>query len=300
MTAAEDAVPVRPVDVAPIEPTLAGSPSTAFVLGGGALRGASQIGMLHALLGAGIRPDLVVGTSVGAINGSVVAHDPTPRGAACLESLWFAAIRQAARSPWFLRAAIGWRTASTANATAQLIVAAVANHFGPDARIEDLAIPLSVAATEVESSSEHWFRNGSLAHAILASSSFPGLLPALSHRGRHFLDGALVSPVPVLEAVRRGATTVFVLRAAGSDHALQPPSTVPEARRLSVEVARRYQYSRELAAVPADVVVHELPAPGAYPGPVAWTERRVASLVRERIDTAFDTAADYLIAVRAV
>lgn len=68
-------------------------PTTAFVLGGGGVLGATQVGMLRALLAAGITPDLVVGTSIGSLNGAFVAADPTVEGVARLEELWRDVVR---------------------------------------------------------------------------------------------------------------------------------------------------------------------------------------------------------------
>ena len=65
---------------------------TAFVLGGGGLLGAAEVGMLRALLDAGIEPDLIVGTSIGAVNGALLADDPTPRGVQRLEAIWVHAV----------------------------------------------------------------------------------------------------------------------------------------------------------------------------------------------------------------
>ena len=149
--------------------------TVAFVLGGGGQLGAHEVGMLRALLERGVRPDLVVGTSVGAINGAAVAADPTSDQIALLGEMWtriessetlggslLGRLGTLARTRTHLQANDGFRT---------LLADAL------PARFEDLRIPFQCVAASIERASEHWFSEGPLVDAVLASSAVPGLLP---------------------------------------------------------------------------------------------------------------------------
>ena len=147
---------------------------TAFVLGGGGVLGAVEVGMLRALLEADVRPDLVLGTSIGALNGAMIARDPSMDAIERMADLW-----RAARSDG---AGVGdrpIRTVRRAVATGTHIYSAkplrqrLLEEFG-DQRIEDLAVELQVCAASIERAAEHWFTSGPVVDAVLASAAVPG------------------------------------------------------------------------------------------------------------------------------
>ena len=269
---------------------------TAVVLGGGGVLGAVQVGMLRALIEAGVRPDLVVGTSVGAINGAVLAACPPAEVADRLEALWRspdAAEVFAAGAVARLRELARTRTAAH---SAEPLRRALVAQLG-ERRIEDLPVPFQCCAARIEDASEHWFDRGPVVAAVLASAAVPGLLPAVDVDGQHYMDGGLVDSIPLGRAVELGARRVFVLQVGRIEQALAPPRNPWEVGAVAFEIARRHRFARDLATAPDDVEVHVLPAgEGAAP---RWNSRealryRDFAAADRRIEGAYAAAAAYL------
>jgi NTE family protein len=272
--------------------------TTAFVLGGGGILGAVEVGMLRALLERGITPDLVLGTSVGALNGALVAREPRLPVIERLTDLW----AETARS----RDVYGdrpLRTVRRAVATGTHIYSArpltqrLEDELG-DTTFEDLEVRLQVCAASIERSAEHWFDSGPLVPAIVASAAVPGLLPPAEVETEwgveHFLDGGIVNSIPVGRAVALGATRVFVLQVGRVDRPLSVPTRPWEVARVSFEVARRHRFTRELSEIPDDVEAHVLPAAGTSPKDDSMLAFRDFSSVQRRIDASYDAALAYL------
>jgi NTE family protein len=269
--------------------------TTAFVLGGGGVLGAVEVGMLRALLERGIRPDLVLGTSVGALNGAMVARDPTPAVVERLTDLW----RGASASRQEVYGDRPLRTVRRAVATGTHIYSAkpltkrLREEFG-DLRIEDLPIRFQVCAASIERAAEHWFESGPLVDAVVASAAVPGLLPPARVGDEHYLDGGIVNSIPVGRAVRLGATRVFVLQVGRVDRPLQVPRRPWEVARVSFEIARRHRFVREMAELPEGVEAHVLPARGTTDRDDTMLGGRDFSGVQRRIDATYDAARSYL------
>ncbi|MFE9424702.1 patatin-like phospholipase family protein [Kitasatospora sp. NPDC006697] len=268
----------------------------AFVLGGGGYLGAHEVGMLQALLAAGIRPDLVVGTSVGAINGALIAADPSSAAVRRLADVWVGLTGSAVFSGSLLqrtRTAVRSRTHLHADGPLRALLE---RHFD-GRRIEDLAVPFQCVAAEVESAAEHWFTDGPVVEALLASCAVPGLLPAAQVGGRHYLDGGLVNSIPVGRAVQLGAREVYVLQVGRVEQPLRPARLPWEVPLVAFEIARRHRFAHDMGDLPPDAVVHVLPSGAADeppPGPVAQLRYRDARRVAERIDRAHRATARYL------
>jgi NTE family protein len=255
--------------VEPGTPTAAGAGRTAFVFGGGGRWGAVQVGMVEALLDAGITPDLVLGTSIGAFNGAMVAADPTHAGVTRLRSLWHeiqdldvlsASLLQRARTVISERISLH-RTSD---------LRAVLARYLPTDRFEDLAVPFECVAATIETAAERWFDAGSLTDAILASSAVPGLFPPFEIDGRNYYDGGLVNSVPVDHAVRRDATTVHVLQVGRLEQPLRRPERMHEAALIAFEIARRNRFATSMESLPEQVTVHVLPSGNL----IAFDDRR--------------------------
>ncbi|HVL84834.1 MAG TPA: patatin-like phospholipase family protein [Pseudonocardia sp.] len=270
--------------------------ATAFVLGGGGLLGAVQIGMLHALLDAGIAPDLVLGTSVGAINGLVLAALPAAEVPGRLDALWRSpAAREVFAAGPVRRLREVARTGVAAHSPAPLR-RLLRDEVG-DTRIEDLPVAFQCCAASIEDAAEHWFSGGSAVEAVLASTAVPGLLPPARIGNRHFLDGGLVHSIPLGRAVELGARRVFVLQVGRVEQPLRPPRRPWEVGVVAFEIARRHRFARDLASVPRGIEVHVLPAgEGAAP---RWDSRaalryRDVGGIGRRIDVARAATAAYL------
>ncbi len=236
----------------------------AFVLGGGGVLGAVEVGMLRALLEYGVRPDLIVGTSVGAVNGVLVAADPTPsRGRTHLHS-------------------------------AGPLRALLERELGAEATFADLAVRFQCCAASIERAAEQWFDRGPVVPAVLASSAVPALLPPVLIDGQHYIDGGIVNSIPVGRAVELGAGTVFVLQVGRIDRPLSAPRHVLDVAKVAFEIARRHRYARELAAIPSTVDVHVLPTGGGSErddSPLAYRDLAAAA---RRINRAYEASVSYL------
>ena len=237
----------------------------AFVLGGGGVLGACEVGMLQALVEAGIRPDLVLGTSVGAVNGAFVAADPGPVTVTELGRLWQEIAAGEVFADSLLRQVGTFVRSRTHLQRHEPLRRLLETHL-PVSRVEELAVPFQCVAASVERAAEHWFDSGPLVDAVLASCAVPGLLPPVEVDGEHFLDGGLVHSIPVGRAVALGARTVFVLHVGRIEHPLVPPRRPWEVGLVAFEIARRHRFAADMAAVPPGVEVHVLPTGGEPPG----------------------------------
>lgn len=264
----------------------------AFALGGGGLLGAAEVGMLQALAAAGVVPDLVVGSSVGALNGAAVAAGPGPDTADRLADMWtelgtrdvFGAgligqLRNLARTGTALHDNDALRTMLAVQAGELLI--------------EDLAVPFQCVAASIERACAHWFDAGPVVDAVLASCAVPGLLPPVEIDGEHYVDGGLVDSIPVGRAVQLGATEVYVLQVGRIERPLTVPRWPWEVGLVSFEIARRHRFTEAMANLPGQVVVHVLPT-GDDSTPLASLRYRDSRGVRPRIARARDATAAYL------
>jgi NTE family protein len=231
--------------------------TTAFVLGGGGLLGAHEVGMLRALAEAGIKPDLVVGTSIGAINGAFVAADPA--GAAKrLGELWRSEALTEAFSENLWGRAVRLARSGTHLHSIEPLRQMLATML-PTADFADLELPFQCVAASIEGACARWFSTGSLVPAILASCAVPGLLPPVVIGDEHFFDGGLVDSIPVGRAVALGATTVYVLQVGRIENPLTAPKRPWEVGLVAFEIARRHRFHEEMSQLPGGVDVHLLP-----------------------------------------
>ncbi|HVF79476.1 MAG TPA: patatin-like phospholipase family protein [Solirubrobacteraceae bacterium] len=232
-------------------------PCTAFVLGGGGMLGAAEVGMLAALMEAGIRPDLVVGSSVGAINGAVIAANPTVEQVQTLGVLW----RGIASEDTFGGPLLG-RLARLARSRTHIhspvpLRRQLSERLPPT--FEELEVPFQCVAASVERAAAHWFDSGALIPAILASCAVPGLLPPVRIDGEHHFDGGLVHSIPLGRAIELGARTVYVLHVGRIEAPLQRPRWPWEVALVAFEISRRHRFVEDMARVPDGVTVHVLP-----------------------------------------
>jgi NTE family protein len=231
---------------------------TAFVLGGGGLLGAAEVGMLRALLERDIHPDVIVGTSVGALHGAMIATDPTIPSVAKLEAAWRELIElRILGSSWFTGVASLVRTRTHVHSHAPFRT--FAQRLLAVEAFEQLAVPFQCVAACIERASEHWFSTGPLVDAILASAAVPGLLPPVEIDGEHFIDGGVVNSIPLDRAVQLGAAEIFVLHPGRIDQPLAVPKSLRDVGLVAFEIGRRHRFVSELANVPLGVKVHVLP-----------------------------------------
>lgn len=233
--------------------------TTAFVLGGGGRWGAVEVGMLRALAEAGVTPDLIVGTSIGAINGAVFAADPGSGGVGRLGDLW----AEVGSLDLFTSNPVGWAKNLTRSRVAVEDPGPLEDLLDnalPVSTFDELALPFECVAASIEAAAERWFSEGPLLPALLASSAVPVLFPPVEIEGEHFYDGGLVNSVPVDRAIDRGASTLYVLQVGRVEQPLRAPTKLYETALVSFEIARRHRFGSIRDNPPAGVSMHLLPS----------------------------------------
>jgi NTE family protein len=254
--------------------------------------------MLRALAECSIEPDIVLGTSVGAINGAFFAADPTSVGVERLADLWCELNSSELSAGAMLRrvttlARSGTHLQSLDEVRQRLI------EVLPAQRVEELAVPFQCVAASIEQAAEHWFDSGPLADVVLASCAVPGILPPVKIGDEHFIDGGIVNSIPVGRAVALGAKTIYVLQVGRLERALRPPRWPWEVGLVAFEVARRHRFAHDLRSLPDDVQLHVLPTGGS--AAPAYNDvsgqlrlRRIARSAQQQIDASYEASLRYL------
>ncbi len=175
-------------------------PRIGLALGGGVARGWAHIGVLRALERAGIRPDIICGTSIGALVGGVHLA-----GKLDVLEAW-------ARSLTKMRIVtyLDFRVAGGGMIGGNRLMAVMRQHLGNIA-IEDLPVPYTCVATDLVTGHEVWLRSGNLVDALRASISLPGVFSPVELDERWLIDGALVNPLPVSVCRAMGAQVVIAV-----------------------------------------------------------------------------------------
>ena len=239
-------------------------PRTAFVLSGGGNLGAMQVGMLRALVERDVIPDVVLGCSIGAMNGAAFAADPTPEGVRRLISEWDAASTGEVMPPSRLPPAVQMLRRGSSIHDSAALRRTVTGMLGANETFEDLKIPFQCNAVDVESSISTWFSQGDLIEPILASAALPSIYPPVEIDGHTYIDGGVIENVPIGRAVELGCRTIYVLHLGPHgrpSHELRRPL---DAALQAYWVARNSQFAKDLASLPDKVEAIVLP-PGERP-----------------------------------
>jgi NTE family protein len=199
----------------------AGRAKTAFVFAGGGSFGAIQVGMLQSLSAHGVTADMVVGSSVGALNGAFYAGDPTFAGVERLGAIW----RGLTRRDVF---PVTWRTLLGFLWRRDFLIP----HDGirkliddniPYRNLQDAKLPVHIVTTDIITGDSVVLSEGSTAEAIVASTAIPGAFTPVHYRDRFLADGAISSNTPVRVAVQKGARRLIVLPTGHACAADAPP-----------------------------------------------------------------------------
>lgn len=182
---------------------------TAFVLAGGGSFGAVQVGMMHSLANHGVGADMVVGSSVGALNGAFYAGDPTPAGVDHLARIWRGLQRHDV-FPLTLRALLSflWRRDFLIPHDG---IRKLVDDYIPYRSLEDAKLPLHIVTTDIITGDSVVFSKGPAAEAIVASTAIPGAFAPVHYGDYYLADGALSSNTPVRIAVKQGARRLIIL-----------------------------------------------------------------------------------------
>lgn len=229
----------------------------AFVFSGGGAAGAAQIGQLRAAIEVGLEPDLIVGTSVGALNGAVVSALGCIQAVEALAEVWRQASRRrvfgpATRIP---RNIARHRSIADPEAFAQFVRANISV-----TRIEDLNHRFAAVAARLDNGEATILQSGPLESALRASAAVPGLLPPVQRDGIWLIDGGTTANLPVAQAVELGAASAVTFDVLPLGAANHPPTRGPASALLhSTRLSLRSQASHHPRLL-SDLVVVDLPA----------------------------------------
>ncbi len=261
---------------------------TAWVLGGGGNLGSIQVGMLRALIDRGERPDLVLGCSVGSLNGLAMAADPSPDGVEALREIWLdidgEEIFPSGRisGPWQL---LKRAPSLYGNEGLQALI----ERCSPHDRIEDFPIPFQCVATDLHTGRARWFDSGPVVDAVLASTALPAAFPPVEIGSDLYIDGAVVDNVPFTRALHLGFDRVVVLHVGNFERPRPTPRRPLDVLLQSFSISRNARFEADMSRVPDDVELVVLP--GIDPGAVRRNDFTRSS---ELIERAHASTAAYL------
>lgn len=259
-----------------------------FVLSGGANLGSIHVGMLQALLEAGIKPDVLVGTSIGAVNAAHLAAEPTLAQVDRLRQCWCevrardvfplnplacarALLRQGGLFP-----SRSWRKFLTRRIPYELI--------------EDAAVPLRITATDLEEGRSVVLDSGSVVDAVMASTALPGIFPPHRIGDCWYLDGAVSDQLPIKVAIDAGADIIYVM-------AVSVPGSPPDRRspggilRHSVTILLFPRIRLDALALPEEhSKLRIVQVPSVQTQVSLWDMSRHGAL----IDAAYEATAEFL------
>ena len=187
----------------------ASATKTAFVFAGGGSFGAIQVGMLQSLAAHGITADMVVGSSVGALNGAFYAGDPTLKGVERLSDIWRGLKRQDV-FPLTMRSLLTFLWRRDFLIPHDGVRKLIEDHI-PFRRLEQALLPVHIVTTDIISGDSVVLSEGSTSDAIVASTAIPGAFSPVHYRDYYLADGAISSNTPIRVAVAKGARRLIVL-----------------------------------------------------------------------------------------
>jgi NTE family protein len=238
--------------------------TVAFALSGGGNLGAMQAGSIRALVEAGIKPDLLVGASIGSLNAAFCATHPGVKGCEALEAAWGNLRRKDVFRFELSRAIVGFLGLRDHLVATRRLKRIIHEWLGIE-RIEDAPIGFAAVATDALTGDIVVMRRGEVSSALLASSAIPGLFPPVLREGRWLVDGSLSAGCPAAEALSMGADEVYAFMTNTAPRR-RPPRGAVAAAMSSVSLltsklqAARLDAARETAAERGGAV-HMVPSP---------------------------------------
>ena len=267
---------------------------TAFVLSGGASLGAIQVGMIRALYERDVSPDLIVGTSVGALNGAFIAsRPPVPKTAEELAEVW----RDLGRGQVFplnpLTGFLGFFGARDHLISEDGVRKMIEDHIEFN-DLERSPIPFHVIATDLLSGRELRLSRGDATRAVLASAAIPGVFSPVEWEGRKLIDGGVSNNAPIADAIELGAERIYVLPTGNACDLPKPPrgAVAMLLHAMSLLVMRRLLVEVEALRDQAELIVLPPPCPHAIT-PIDFSH------ADELIRRGYEGSRDYLDAVAA-
>ena len=235
-----------------------------YVFGGGGSLGAVQVGMLQALGEHDVAPGIVAGTSVGSLNGAVVALEPKS-AANRLSHLWARLTRERVFPGGLLAQVRTLQHTKTHLFPSTGLAGVIGDFMGADITFADLALPFAAIAMDIATARPHVLRDGPLLPALLASAAIPGIFPPAEIGPLRLYDGGLVANVPMRQAVAMGARSLIVLDCNFPGNIPEVSGSIAEVLFYTAMVTMRAQAVLEAPLVAADVPVVYLHGPEPHP-----------------------------------
>lgn len=229
---------------------------TAFVFAGGGSLGAIQVGMLSALLSAGVEADFVTGSSVGAINASYFAATPTAEGVATLAKIWFG-VRRSDIFPFTFASAFGLLTHQGYIVDPGGLRRLIKTNL-PYMRLEDAAIPVHVTAADAQGMTV-LLSKGPALNAILASAAIPGIFPPVRVGGQMLMDGAVAFHSPIRAAMGLGAGRIILLPTGYACSLNEPPKGAIARALHAITLLIEWRLIHDLERLPQEIHICVVP-----------------------------------------
>ncbi len=237
----------------------------AFVLSGGGSKGALEVGALRALFEAGVQPDMLVGTSVGALNATCLAAEPSLVGVQRLEHIWLTA-RSSDIFPGNLLTE-AWRFITRQDSLyspdglrkfAQESLPPGISTYGDISRVK-----LYVTAANLNTASLYVYGDdpsASLLDAAITSAAIPPIFPPVQHNGYQYVDGALVANIPISIAIDKGATEIYAVNFGYTDESVPDAHGVVNIVLQAIEVFLYQQLLDDLedASLHPEIKLHQI------------------------------------------
>lgn len=230
---------------------------TAFVFAGGGSLGAVQVGMLQALIEAGVRPDFVIGTSVGALNAAYFAGSPDLEGVKRLADIW-RGLRRHDIFPVSLASAM--RLLRNPESLVDPVnLRALVEARLPFRRIEDAALPLHVMATDLAGIGV-LLSQGPAVDSVMASAAIPSIFPPVVVNGQSLVDGAIAANTPLKQACDLGARRIVILPTGYACDLHEPPRGVIGQAMHAITLLIAWQLMHEIETTPPEIHLNMAPA----------------------------------------
>jgi NTE family protein len=236
----------------------------AFVLSGGGNLGAIQVGMLRALVEREVVPDVVLGCSVGALNGAGFAMEPNAIGVERLVQHWSNTTSYELMPSSRIPSALQLLRKGVSLHGNEGLRKGVERLLGRGRQFDELQLPFQCVATQTDQAVERWFDEGDLVTAILASAALPAVYPPVVIDGQRYVDGGVVDNVPIARAVELGCRLIYVLHVGPHGRPDAEIRRPLDGALLAYWIARNSRFARDLASLPPRVEAVVLP-PGQRP-----------------------------------
>ncbi len=285
---------------------------TAFVLLGGGARGAAQAGALRVVLEHGIVPNYIVSISAGSWNGAFLAQDPTPEQAQELENLWLNTSTLDIVGPRRWRAAIN-ALAQRSSLYGSSGMRRVAERYLGELTFEEMRVPLRIVATDLKTGQAHFFSEGAVLPAVVASSAMPGVFPPVVTSDSVLIDGGIAEWAACLDALHWGATRICFIACGAVTGRESRSRTVRRVLERSLEISLRNNFDAMTFALRASgvdvlAIFPELPrgtmldfdlAPAFIEAGHAAAQKALAAWQQDDISAAASEALDHTESVGA-